>query len=77
MDTAQNVSLNDVFRALRSYLDSSNYPQDHPLYSASNKAKLDCFKDEASGREISEMILLRPKMYSMRFAGESDDQVGV
>ena len=46
------------------------------MYSASNKARLGCFKDEVAGRQIAEMILLRPKMYSMRFVGESDDQVG-
>ena len=52
------------------YFDSSNYPQDHPLYSTANKAKLGCFKDEAGGKLIEEMILLRPKMYSMKYLGQ-------
>ena len=68
--TDKNVSLADVFKSLSKYFDSSNYPQDHPLYSTSNKAKLGCFKDEAGGKIIEEMILLRPKMYSMKYLGE-------
>jgi len=70
LHTNKNVSLNDVFSNLKVFFDSSNYPNDHPLFSASNKAKLGCFKDEAAGRPIEEMILLRPKMYSMKFLGQ-------
>lgn len=29
-----------------------------------------CFKDEVAGREIEEMILLRPKMYSIKIKGQ-------
>ena len=74
--TTQEVRLDDIFGYLRSYFDSSNYPQDHPLYSVSNRARLGCFKDEAAGRQIAEMVLLRPKMYSMRFVDETEDQLG-
>ena len=74
--TTQEVSLNDIFRYLRAYHDSSNYPQDHPLYSTANKARLGCFKDEAGGRAIAEMILLRPKMYSIRYVDERDTDIG-
>ena len=76
LHTTQEVSLNDIFRYLRAYHDSSNYPQDHPLYSTVNKARLGCFKDEAGGRQIAEMILLRPKMYSIRYADEGDTDIG-
>lgn len=69
LHTDKDITLADVLRALGQFFDSSNYPSDHPLYSAANKAKLGCFKDEAAGRVIEEMILLRPKMYSMKFLG--------
>ena len=71
LKTDRHVLLSDIFKYLSKYLDSSNYPQDHPMYSSANKAKLGCFKDEAAGRIIEEMILLRPKMYSMKFLGEA------
>ena len=70
LHTDKNVGLGDVFKSLLQYFDSSNYSQDHPLYSAVNKARLGCFKDEAAGKVIEEMILLRPKMYSMKYLGE-------
>ena len=66
----KNISLSDILLSLRQFFDSSNYPSDHPLYSISNKAVLGCFKDEAAGKCIEEMILLRPKMYSMKYLGE-------
>ena len=70
LHTEKGVGLGDVFRSLAQYFDSSNYPQDHPLYSATNRAKLGCFKDETGGKVIEEMILLRPKMYSMKYLGQ-------
>ena len=70
LHTDVDISLEDVFTYLGKYFDSSNYPQDHPLYSVINKAKLGCFKDEAAGKVIEEMILLRPKMYSMKYLGQ-------
>ena len=59
------IRLNDVFLYLRDQFDSSNYPSTHPLYSIENKAKLGCFKDECAGERIKQMVLLRPKMYSI------------
>ena len=76
LHTTQEVSLNDIFRYLRAYHDSSNYPQDHPLYSTVNKSRLGCFKDETGGCQIAEMILLRPKMYSIRYVDEDDTDIG-
>ena len=35
--------------------------------SIANKAKLGCFKDETAGQTLEEMVLLRPKMYSMKY----------
>ena len=69
LHTHKAIELSDVFSDLGDYFDSSNYPQDHPLFTAANKARLGCFKDEAAGKVIREMILLRPKMYSMKYLG--------
>ena len=69
LTTQKDLNFNEVWKSLSRYFDSSNYKTDHPLYSLSNKAKLGCFKDEAAGREIEEMVLLRPKMYSMKYKG--------
>ena len=44
--------------------DTSDYPQDHPLYSLANKV-LGKLKDECAGRAIAEYVGLRPKMYSI------------
>ncbi|MEL7523476.1 MAG: hypothetical protein AAGJ80_17965, partial [Cyanobacteria bacterium J06553_1] len=70
LHTYNDVTLGHIFQYLTEYFDSSNYPSDHPLFSLANKAKLGCFKDEAAGKCIEEMILLRPKMYSMKFLNE-------
>lgn len=69
-----NISLLDVFNNLSQHIDTSNYPLSHPSYSAVNKAKLGCFKDETAGQTLEEMILLRPKMYSMKFK-DSDTSI--
>ncbi|MEL7306377.1 MAG: endonuclease domain-containing protein [Pseudomonadota bacterium] len=65
--TDTNITLSDVFNNLAKHIDTSNYPPSHPMYSIVNKAKLGCFKDETAGQTLEEMILLRPKMYSMKF----------
>ena len=65
--TEPHITLSDVFSNLAQYIDTSNYPTSHPMYSNVNKAKLGCFKDETAGKELQEMILLRPKMYSMKY----------
>ena len=65
LTTDSSIKLNDIYLELRPIFDSSNYPLDHPLYSTTNKARLGCFKDETGGCEIKEMVLLKPKMYSI------------
>ena len=49
--------------------DTSDYPQDHPLYSSANKKVLGKLKDECAGRAIAEFVGLRQKMYSILEAG--------
>ena len=69
----QHTTVGDILTNMRQYVDFSNYPPTHPLHSNQNKAKLGCFKDELAGREIEEMILLRPKMYSIKVKGEDGE----
>ena len=45
--------------------DTSNYPQDHFLFSNTNKKVLGKFKDELAGTPARETIGLKPKMYSI------------
>ena len=46
-------------------LDSSNYRSDHKFYSTDYKAKLGCVKNECPGVTIKEIVMLRPKSYSI------------
>ena len=57
--------------------DTSDYPQDHPLYSSVNQKVLGKLKDECAGRAIAEYVGLRPKMYSILEAGGNNTKKGV
>lgn len=69
----QDTKVSDILSNMKDFVDFSNYPSSHPLHSNQNKAKLGCFKDELAGQEIQEMILLRPKMYSIKVKGEGQE----
>ncbi|KAL9982399.1 hypothetical protein ACROYT_G004435 [Oculina patagonica] len=45
--------------------DTSDYPKEHSLHSNENKKVLGKMKDECAGKQISECVCLRPKMYSI------------
>ena len=66
-DMAQNQTL----------YDTSDYPQDHPLYSSANKKVPGKLKDECARRAIAEYVGLRPKMSSILEAGVKKHQEGV
>ena len=68
--TGTNVLLDDFYKFFKEYLDTSNCDKEHALFIKANRAKLGCFKDETAGRFISEILCLRPKMYSMLFADQ-------
>ena len=57
---------------MRHYLDLSNYPKDHYLYSEHNKGVPGFFKDECKGEIIKEFVGLRAKCYSILL--ESNDR---
>jgi hypothetical protein len=58
----------DVYRDMLEYhhlLDTSNYPRDHPLYSAENMKVIGEMKDECSGKSPLEFVGLRSKIYCL------------
>jgi len=63
----------DFNKHFKNYLDTSNYPINHFLFSNTNKKKLGYFKDEMSGEPIDEFIGLKPKLYSMRFKNKKSN----
>ena len=62
-------SIDREMRQLSESFDFSNYPHNHKLFSTKNKKVPGIFKDEAAGREITEFVGLRSKMYSFTFSG--------
>ena len=73
----QHITTSDILSDMKQHVDFSNYPTTHPLHSDTNRAKLGCFKDELAGREIEEIIFLRPKMYSIKVKGDSEGQLTI
>ena len=47
------------------YIDSSNFPSDHKLFSTANKSKLGLLKSETADLAIKEAYCLAPKTYSV------------
>jgi hypothetical protein len=66
------ITTEDIYQDMGQHADlydTSDYPEDHPLYSTVNKKALGKMKDECNGRPIAEYVGLRPKMYSILEAG--------
>ena len=66
------IETKDVYKDIaqnQTLYDTSDYTQDHPLYSSANKMVLGKLKDECAGRAIAAYAGLRPKMYSILEAG--------
>lgn len=62
----------NFWKHMKVYMDFSNYPQDHPLFSVSNKAKLGFFKNELCGKLLcQEFIGLRPKCYALKLEDQT------
>ncbi|GFT06493.1 uncharacterized protein NPIL_670601 [Nephila pilipes] len=62
------IETDDIYKDMGENLDvydTSDYPQDHALYSEKNKKRIGCFKDEMNSKPIIEFVGLRAKMYSM------------
>ena len=62
---------NAFMKHIKPYMDFSNYPTSHPLYSIKNKSKLGYFKDELQGTlKCVEFIGLRAKCYALKLKHE-------
>jgi hypothetical protein len=58
------------FFQMAQHMDTSDYPKEHPNYSATNKKVLGKFKDEVNGQIIKRFVALRPKMYAIDVGGK-------
>ena len=70
-----HVTTEDMYEDMRKNMqlyDTSNFPEDHPLYSTTNKKVVGKFKDELGAIIMTEFIGLRPKMYS--YTGEESEK---
>ena len=61
-------------KELKAYMDLSDYPKEHTNYDSSNKKKLGFFKDEVSGKIITEFIGLQPKMYAFQLDDGNEEK---
>ena len=69
------IKTDDVYKDIKSnekHYDTSDYPKEHPLHSTANKKVLGKMKDECAGTPISEVVCLKPKMYSILKADEKN-----
>jgi hypothetical protein len=63
----------DVFEDLKGisdHLDTSDYPENHPLFSRRNAKVIGKFKDECNGASPIQFVGLRSKMYSLLLPGD-------
>jgi hypothetical protein len=63
-----HIFTDDLYRDMLEYrhlLDTSAYPQDHPLHSTTNAKVIGKMKDECHGKPPLEFVGLRSKMYSL------------
>ena len=58
----------DISRDVKDRFDTSDYPKNHPsvILTGINKKVLGMFKDEAAGKNITEFVGLRAKLYSYK-----------
>ena len=73
------VNTQDLYQDMKEdqdLYDTSNYPQEHPLYSIKNKKVIGKFKDETAGLPITEWVGLRPKMYSIKLMDGKEKKTG-
>lgn len=63
-----HIKTEDYYADMKQHLDlydTSDYPKEHPCYSAANKKIIGKFKDETNSKPIYEFCGLRAKMYSI------------
>ena len=60
-----NLFTEDIYedmKQIQNELDTSDYPENHNLYSEENKKKIGKFKDELQGKIMNEIVFLRSKV---------------
>ena len=64
----------DINKDIRRKFDTSDYPENHPsgIKTGINKKVMGKFKDEASGKQITRFVGLRPKLYSFKIEDEKE-----
>ncbi|XP_073244701.1 uncharacterized protein [Porites lutea] len=64
----------DICYDIKNKFDTSDFPSDHPsgITTGVNKKVIGMFKDEASGKQITHFVGLRPKLYSYKVEGEKE-----
>ena len=63
------IQTDDVYEDVedsKHFYDTSGFPKDHPLHSATNKKVLGKMKDEMNGTSTAECVCLGPKIYSIQ-----------
>ena len=74
-----HIKTDDLYQDTKQDLhlyDNRNYPQDHPLYSTTNKKVIGKLKDETGSLPISEFVGLRSKMYSIKLDNGKEKKTG-
>jgi len=64
------LTLEEVYGVIGEFMDTSNFQQDHPSFSAANEGKFGLFKSEVADRVVEEIIALSPKVYSLEEVGQ-------
>jgi len=71
--SCRNISLQDQLLPVMindGLLDTSNYPEEHHMFSKQFEAKIGLVKDESKSHGYKEWVFLRPKCYSVLIAGQ-------
>ena len=72
-----NIFTEDIYedmKQIQNELDTSDYPENHNLYSEENKKKIGKFKDELQGKIMNGIVFLRSKAYSFTLTDLSEEK---
>ena len=71
---SENV-LQEIKPDIQTHFDTSNFPPDHFMYDICNKGVINKMKIEYPDNPILEVVALRAKNYSIKFANESEKKI--
>ena len=66
-----NIYITDVLPKFKHLMDTSNFDPSSPLYTLERKKVMGTFTDECGGKLIQEIIVLKPKSYSIKMVEEN------